>query len=76
MSPKIKMYLIHAVVFLAVFLIARAIAIQLVVDPTMWTTIVPVACAWLLAPKPHVEKTQSGNQYGLRWVFSKKIIQM
>lgn len=70
------MFLIHAVIFLAIFLLVRWIAIQFVVEPTFWTTIIPVACAWLLSPRPHVEQTQSGNQYGLRWVFSKNIIKL
>ncbi len=70
------MFLIHAVIFFAIFLLVRFIAVQFVIDPTFWTTIIPVGIAWLLAPRPHVEQTQSGNQYGLRWVFSKRIIKM
>lgn len=76
MSPKWKMFLIHAVVFAAVFLLVRFIMMQFVIDPTFWTTLVPVGCAWLLAPRPHVEETQSGKQYGLRIVFSKSIIKL
>ncbi len=70
------MYLIHVVSFVAIFLIVRYITTQLVVDPTFWTTIIPIAAGWLLAPKPHVENTQSGPQYGLRIVFSNKIIKL
>lgn len=70
------MFLIHVVVFLVIFLLVRFIAIQFVVEPTFWATIVPVGIAWLLSPRPHVEQTQSGNQYGLRWVFSKKVIKL
>lgn len=70
------MYVIHVVSFVAIFLIARYITTQFVVDPTMWTTIVPLGAGWLLAPKPHVEETESGPQYGLRIVFSNKIIKL
>lgn len=72
----IKMYVIHVVIFIAIFFIARYIISQYVVDPTFWTTVIPVACGWLLAPKPHVVEHQSGKQYGLRIVFSNKIIKL
>lgn len=72
----VKMYVIHIAVFIAIFLIARYIISQFVVDPTFWTTIIPIVCGWLLAPKPHVEDQQSGKQYGLRIVFSNKIIKL
>jgi len=76
MDPKWKMFLIHILAFVAVFFIARFIITYFVIDLTYWTTIIPLGCAWLLAPKPHVEETQSGKQYGLRILFSKKIIKL
>ncbi|WP_438962864.1 hypothetical protein [Nonlabens sp.] len=74
MSPRWKMFLIHAVIFAAVFILVRFVMTQFAVDPTFWTTVIPLGCAWLLSPKPHVESTQSGKQYGLKSIFSKKII--
>ena len=76
MSSKMKMYVIHIGIFVAVFFMTRFITTQFVVDPTIWTTMIPLGCAWLLAPKPYVEDTQSGKQYGLRVVFSNKIIKL
>lgn len=76
MSPKVKMYVIHIAIFIAVYLLVRYIMTQFAVDPTFWTTVIPAVSAWLLAPKPYVEDTQSGKQYGLRIVFSKKIIKL
>ena len=70
------MYLIHGSIFLGLFLIGRMILLQFVVDPSFWTLLIPVFIASFLAPKPHVVKTQSGNQYGLRWMFTKKIMRL
>lgn len=74
MSPKIKVFLIYGASFFIVFLIAWFITDQLVEEKTFLTTFIPIAASLILAPKPHVEETQSGRQYGLKSIFSKKIV--
>ncbi|WP_124979050.1 hypothetical protein [Nonlabens xiamenensis] len=72
MSPKIKAFLIYGLCFTAIFLIVRFIAVSWVVDPTLWTTIIPIASAMILAPKPYAEESPDGRKYGLRSIFLKK----
>lgn len=43
-------------------------------EQTIWLTIIPLGVGMLLAPKPHIEETQSGRRYGLKSIFSKNII--
>ena len=74
MSPKIKVFLIYGLSFIAAFLITRFIMEQFYSEQTIWLTIIPLGVGMLLAPKPHIEETQSGRQYGLKSIFSKSII--
>ncbi|SCY34601.1 hypothetical protein SAMN05192588_2394 [Nonlabens sp. Hel1_33_55] len=74
MSPKIKVFLIYGLSFMVVFLIARFIMVQFYPEPSIWLTFVPLAIGMILSPKPHIEQTQSGRQYGLKSIFSKRII--
>jgi len=76
MSPKIKVFVIYGVSFLAIFLIARFIMAQFYEEQTIWLTFIPLAIGMILSPKPHIEETQSGRQYGLKSIFSKKIIRI
>lgn len=73
MSPKIKVFLIYGVSFLAIFLIVRFIVVQFM-EESIWTTIIPIAASMIFSPKPHAEQTQSGTEYGLKSIFLKKII--
>ncbi|WP_405378411.1 hypothetical protein [Nonlabens sp. Asnod3-A02] len=76
MSPRFKMLGIHVIIFLSVFLLVRYIMMQFIVDPTFWTTLIPVGVAWLIAPRPHVTQLQSGKEYGLKFLFGKKVMKM
>ena len=76
MSPKIKVFLIYGLSFMVVFLIARFIMVQFYPEPSIWLTFVPLAIGMVLAPKPHIEETRSGRQYGLKSIFSKRIIRI
>jgi len=73
MSPKTKTYLIHILCLLAVFLVVFFIMRQFT-DDLIWTAVVPSVIATFIAPRQYQEKTQSGINYGLKSVFSKKII--
>lgn len=75
MSPRWKTYTVHIIVFISVFLLGRWITDQLMNDDT-WEVLITIALCWIIAPRPHVEQTQSGNQYGLKWLFFKKIIKL
>lgn len=48
----------------------------LVEAPNAMITLIPIALAWFLAPRPHVAQMQSGKEYGLKWYFSSKIIKV
>ncbi|KQC32306.1 hypothetical protein AAU57_02415 [Nonlabens sp. YIK11] len=74
MSPKIKVFLIYGISFMLVFLITRFILVQFYPEPSMWLTFIPLGVGMVLAPKPHIEETQSGRQYGLKSIFFKRII--
>ncbi|WP_213521137.1 hypothetical protein [Nonlabens sp.] len=76
MNPRYKMLGIHVIIFLTAFLLARFIMMQLVMEASLWTTIVPLTCAWLIAPRPHVVQMQSGKEYGLKSIFSKKVFKV
>jgi hypothetical protein len=76
MNPRYKMLGIHVITFLGAFLLARYITAQFVIEPTIWTTVVPLICAWLIAPRPHVVQMQSGKEYGLKSIFSKKVFKV
>jgi uncharacterized protein (DUF983 family) len=67
---------IHVIIFLGAFLLARFIMMQFVMEASLWTTIVPLTCAWLIAPRPHVVQMQSGKEYGLKSIFSKKVFKV
>ena len=73
MSPKVRVFLIYGVSFLAIFLITRFIIAQFI-EEGIWLTFFPIAASLIFAPKPHAEKTQSDVNYGLKSIFSKKII--
>lgn len=75
MSPKLKMYLVTGLSYVGFFLIFWSITSQLFKgEYSIWSTFTPVIVAYIMSPKPHVVKAQSGNQYGVRSIFSKKII--
>ena len=73
MSSKVKVFVIYGVSFLAIFLVVRIITVQFI-EEGIWTTMIPIAASMIFAPKPHAEKTQSGVNYGLKSIFSKKIM--
>ncbi|BAO54775.1 hypothetical protein [Nonlabens marinus] len=73
MSPKIKVFVIYALSFFIVFAVTWLITDYFVAKESIWTTFIPIGAAMILAPKPHIEETQSGRQYGLKSIFSKKI---
>ena len=73
MTAKFKMYLIYFLI--SFFLLALAlVAVQFFTGFTFFTILFPVAFAMLVTPKPHVAQSQSGNQYGLKSIFSSKIM--
>jgi amino acid permease len=72
-SSKVKVFAIYASCFIVVFLITRVIAVQFFTEPTFWTTFIPIACAMILAPKPHIVQDGEDKRYGLKSVFFKHI---
>lgn len=69
-----KMYLVYAVTFIGLYLLIWFLA-GLVLDPdSTMRKLTPIILSIILSPKPHVEETQSGRQYGLKSIFFKKII--
>ncbi|MEN8816227.1 MAG: hypothetical protein ABF274_05065 [Nonlabens sp.] len=77
MHPRYKMLGVHTIIFLGVFLLIRYVMMQFMSEPTnTWITIIPAVCAWILSPRPHVVQMQSGKQYGLKFLFAKKIYKM
>jgi hypothetical protein len=71
MSPKIKSFLIYGVSFTALFLISRFIVSQFM-EQGMMTMFIPIAVAMIISPKPHIEETENGREYGLKSIFLKK----
>jgi hypothetical protein len=71
MSPKIRVFLIYGVCFTALFLITRFILLQFI-EQGVWTTFVPLGIAMVCSPKPHIEETENGREYGLKSIFLKK----
>lgn len=76
MSPRFKMLGIHVIIFLTSFLILRIIMMQFIEQPNAMTIILPLGLAWLIAPRPHVTQLQSGKEYGLKFLFGKKVMKM
>lgn len=75
MSPKIKSFLIYGISFTVLFLISRYI-VMLLMEPGMLTTFIPLGIAMVVAPKPHIEETENGREYGLKSIFFKKPFKM
>ncbi|WP_438962865.1 hypothetical protein [Nonlabens sp.] len=74
MSAKVKMYLVYAVTFIGLYLLIWFLAgLFLEPDGTV-RKLTPIVLSIILSPKPHIEETPSGRQYGLKSIFSKKII--
>jgi hypothetical protein len=73
MSPKIKVFVVYGVSFLVIYMVAYFIIRQFI-EEGVWTTMIPIGASIVFAPKPHIESTQSGKNYGLKSIFSKKII--
>lgn len=76
MHPRYKMLGIHTIIFLGVFLLIRLILEQFMEAPNAMLIILPLGLAWLIAPRPHVVQMQSGKQYGLKFLFAKKVYKM
>jgi hypothetical protein len=38
----------------------------------MMTMFIPIAVAMIISPKPHIEETENGREYGLKSIFLKK----
>ena len=74
MIPKIKVFVIYGVSFLAIFLISRFIMVQFYEKQDIWLALVPIVLAAVFSPKPHKEETEDGHEYGLKSVFSKRVI--
>jgi hypothetical protein len=36
------------------------------------STFIPLGIAMVVAPKPHIEETEQGREYGLKSIFLKK----
>jgi hypothetical protein len=74
MSAKVKMYLAYAVSFIGLLLIIWFMA-GIVLDPNSAVRkLTPILLSIIMSPKPYVVKQPSGNQYGLKSIFLKKII--
>ncbi|GAK92327.1 hypothetical protein JCM19298_2815 [Nonlabens ulvanivorans] len=73
MSAKMKMYLVYGVVFLALFLGLWVLSGYIFEPDSTMRKLTPIVASIILSPKPHVVETQSGRQYGLKSLFSKKI---
>ena len=76
MHSRYKMLGIHTIIFLSVFLVIRIITIQFITEPNAMLILIPIGFAWLIAPRPHVVQMQSGKEYGLKFLFSKKVYKM
>lgn len=74
MSARSKTYFIYGTVSILVFVTSFLIMSNFFAVPTFWTTLVPIGATMLMTPKPHIVLSQSGDQYGLKSIFSKKII--
>jgi hypothetical protein len=70
-SPKIKAFLIYGVCFTIVFLVSRFFVTQFV-EQGFLSTFIPLGIAMIVAPKPHIEETEHGREYGLKSIFLKK----
>ncbi|WP_303687628.1 hypothetical protein [Nonlabens dokdonensis] len=49
---------------------------QFITAPNAMLILIPIGFAWLIAPRPHVVQMQSGKEYGLKFLFSKKVYKM
>ncbi len=74
MSAKIKMYLVYGTIFLGLFLGLWFIAGFIFEEDSTLRKLGPMVLSIILSPKPHVEETESGRQYGLKSFFLKKVI--
>lgn len=73
MSPKIKTYLVYSISFLVLFMGTFFITKAITNKTSVFTTMLPIIVAVVLAPKPHVAQYQSGKRYGLKWIFKKDV---
>ena len=69
-----KMYVVYGMVFIGLFLILWMIAGYLFEPENFLRKLSPMVLSIILSLKPHVIETESGKQYGLKSLFSKKII--
>lgn len=74
MSAKIKMYVVYGLVFLALFLGLWILAGSIFEEDSTARKLTPIVLSIILSPKPHVEETTAGRQYGLKSIFVKKIV--
>ena len=74
MKAKYKVFLVYFLSLVIVFTILWLIIEAFDIEQTFWKTFVPICVAILVTPKIHIVRTQSGSQYGLKSIFSKKVI--
>lgn len=73
MTPKIKMFLIYAFCFIALFMLVWWIVSLIVTEESMISKLAPIAISIIFAPKPHIEEHSGKRKYGLKTILSKKI---
>jgi len=74
MSGKIKMYLTYAISFIGLFLIIWFLTGLFLGADNSIRKLAPIIISIIISPKPQVVETQSGKQYGLKSLFSKKVL--
>lgn len=75
MKPNIKANLIYFLSFLIIFFIAKGAFIFLFnVENGVITSFFSAGIAAALSPRKSIIQTQSGKYIQLKWIFSKKVI--
>ncbi|KQC32307.1 hypothetical protein AAU57_02420 [Nonlabens sp. YIK11] len=75
MNAKFKTFFIYFLIAFSLLTLSL-VALQYFNTSTYFRILFPVAVVMLLTPRPHIIKSQSGNQYGLKSIFFKKIIKI
>jgi hypothetical protein len=71
MSAKIKMYLVYAISFTAIFLFFNFLSGLFLEPESLMRLLLPVLLSIIVAPKLHVEQEKGTKKYGLKSIFTK-----
>ncbi|MGB3590233.1 MAG: hypothetical protein WBA16_00975 [Nonlabens sp.] len=75
-SPKYKAFIVRFVVLIVLLFVLMLLFKHYIItdDDNLLQVIIPAFLALILAPRVHIANEQSGTRYGLKSVFTKKII--